>query len=199
MTGRQAKDGVIRGVRHTHLGVGPAFRASKPGSDRSWSKEWPDSAPRPHSVSSTPTADAASQTARQGISCFCIPDLNASGACLSPVRPNGARRVLRGRRRSNAPPLRDWKPVFYLLEAHGFDVWLVNARDVKHLPGRPKTDVLDAVWLCKVAERQMIRPSFVPPPGDPPATGFDQAIRGPHRHLRDLRAKHDGRAHRRGT
>jgi transposase len=57
-----------------------------------------------------------------------------------------------------------WKPVFYLLEAYGFDTWLVNARDVKHLPGRPKTDKLDAVWLCKVAERQMIRPSFVPPP-----------------------------------
>jgi transposase len=56
-----------------------------------------------------------------------------------------------------------WKPVFYLLEAHGLAPWLVNARDVKHLPGRPKTDVLDAVWLCKVAERQMLRPSFVPP------------------------------------
>ncbi len=35
---------------------------------------------------------------------------------------------------------------------------------MKHLPGRPKTDRLDAVWLCKVAERQMLRPSFVPPP-----------------------------------
>ncbi len=57
-----------------------------------------------------------------------------------------------------------WKPVFYLLEAAGFETWLVNARDVKHLPGRPKTDKLDAVWLCKLAERQMIRPSFVPPP-----------------------------------
>ena len=56
-----------------------------------------------------------------------------------------------------------WKPAFYLLEAQGLDPWLVNARDVKHLPGRPKTDKLDAVWLCKVAERQMIRPSFVPP------------------------------------
>jgi transposase len=56
-----------------------------------------------------------------------------------------------------------WKPVFYILEAHGFETWLVNAKDVKHLPGRPKTDKLDAVWLCKVAERQMIRPSFVPP------------------------------------
>ena len=57
-----------------------------------------------------------------------------------------------------------WKPIFYVLEAQGFETWLVNARDVKHLPGRPKTDTLDAVWLCKVAERQMIRPSFVPPP-----------------------------------
>ena len=56
-----------------------------------------------------------------------------------------------------------WKPPFYLLEAHGLQPWLVNARDVKHLPGRPKTDRLDAVWLCKVAERQMLRPSFVPP------------------------------------
>jgi transposase len=57
-----------------------------------------------------------------------------------------------------------WKPVFYTLEAAGFDTWLVNAKDVKHLPGRPKTDKLDAVWLAKVAEKQMIRPSFVPPP-----------------------------------
>jgi transposase len=57
-----------------------------------------------------------------------------------------------------------WKPVFYLLESQGLDPWLVNAKDVKHLPGRPKTDKLDAVWLAKVTERQMIRPSFVPPP-----------------------------------
>lgn len=56
-----------------------------------------------------------------------------------------------------------WRPPFYVFEAHGLDPWLVNARDVKHLPGRPKTDRLDAVWLCKVAERQMLRPSFVPP------------------------------------
>ena len=57
-----------------------------------------------------------------------------------------------------------WKAPFYLLEARGFETWLVNAKDVKHLPGRPKTDRLDAVWLCKVAERQMLRASFVPPP-----------------------------------
>jgi transposase len=41
-----------------------------------------------------------------------------------------------------------WKPAFYLLEAAGFDTWLVNAKDVKHLPGRPKTDKLDCIWLC---------------------------------------------------
>src|SRR5512133_481117 len=57
-----------------------------------------------------------------------------------------------------------WKAPFYLLEAQGLEVWLVNAKDVKHLPGRPKTDRLDAVWLAKLAERQMLRPSFVPPP-----------------------------------
>ncbi len=33
-----------------------------------------------------------------------------------------------------------WRPPFYLFEAHGLDPWLVNAKDVKHLPGRPKSD-----------------------------------------------------------
>ncbi len=56
-----------------------------------------------------------------------------------------------------------WRPFFYLLEARGVEVWLVNARDVKNVPGRPKTDKLDAVWLCKLNERGMLRPSFVPP------------------------------------
>jgi transposase len=42
-------------------------------------------------------------------------------------------------------------------------VWLVNANDVKQAPGRPKTDKLDAVWLAKLNERGMLRPSFVPP------------------------------------
>nr|WP_306270414.1 IS110 family transposase [Ornithinimicrobium sp. HY1793] len=65
-----------------------------------------------------------------------------------------------------------WRAPFYLFEAHGLNPWLVNAKDVRHLPGRPKTDVLDSVWLCKVAERQMLRPSFVPP--------------APIRRLRDL-------------
>lgn len=56
-----------------------------------------------------------------------------------------------------------WKPPFYLLE-DAVECWVVNARDVKNVPGRPKADRLDAVWLCKLAERGMLRPSFVPPP-----------------------------------
>jgi transposase len=56
-----------------------------------------------------------------------------------------------------------WRPFFYLLEARGLSVWLVNARDVKNVPGRPKTDKLDAVWLAKLNERGMLRHSFVPP------------------------------------
>ena len=56
-----------------------------------------------------------------------------------------------------------WKPVFYLLEAEGFTVWLLNAKHVKNVPGRPKTDKLDAVWLAKVIERGMCRPSLVHP------------------------------------
>ena len=56
-----------------------------------------------------------------------------------------------------------WRPFFYLLEARGLTIWLVNARDVKQVPGRPKTDKVDAVWLAKLNERGMLRPSFVPP------------------------------------
>ncbi len=56
-----------------------------------------------------------------------------------------------------------WKGAYYLLEADGFECWLVNARDVKNVPGRPKTDKADAVWLAKVAERGMCRPSLVHP------------------------------------
>ncbi len=56
-----------------------------------------------------------------------------------------------------------WRIFYYLLEAVGLDVQLVNARDVKNVPGRPKTDRLDAVWLAKLTEKGLLRPSFVPP------------------------------------
>lgn len=56
-----------------------------------------------------------------------------------------------------------WRPFVYLFEAAGLCVWLVNARDVKQVPGRPKTDRIDAIWLAKLNERGMLRASFVPP------------------------------------
>ena len=54
-----------------------------------------------------------------------------------------------------------WKPVWAILE-DDFELLLVNARHVKQVPGR-KTDVLDAAWLCQLAEAGLLRASFVPP------------------------------------
>jgi transposase len=54
-----------------------------------------------------------------------------------------------------------WKPVWAVLE-DDFELLLVNARQVKQVPGR-KTDVSDAAWLCQLAEAGLLRASFVPP------------------------------------
>ncbi|MGD0231103.1 MAG: transposase [Syntrophorhabdales bacterium] len=54
-----------------------------------------------------------------------------------------------------------WKPVFNILE-DAFDVILVNARHVKHVPER-KTDVQDSEWLCKLLRSGLVRGSFIPP------------------------------------
>jgi transposase len=56
-----------------------------------------------------------------------------------------------------------WKPVYFLLEREGFDCVLYHAAQVKALPGRPKTDKLDSVWLAKITERGSLAGSFVPP------------------------------------
>ena len=57
-----------------------------------------------------------------------------------------------------------WRIWWVVLEAAGLKVQLVNARAVRNVPGRAKTDKKDAVWLAKLTERGMLRPSFVPPP-----------------------------------
>jgi transposase len=54
-----------------------------------------------------------------------------------------------------------WKPCYYLLE-DDFEVWLLNAVHLKHVPGR-KTDVADAAWVCQLVEHGLVRASFVPP------------------------------------
>jgi transposase len=54
-----------------------------------------------------------------------------------------------------------WKPVHNLLE-DDFEVLLVNAQHVKHVPGR-KTDVGDSVWLAELLLYGLLKPSFIPP------------------------------------
>ena len=56
-----------------------------------------------------------------------------------------------------------WRIWYYVLESAGLAVQLVSASQAKNLKGRPKTDKLDAMWLARLTERGMLRPSFVPP------------------------------------
>jgi len=57
-----------------------------------------------------------------------------------------------------------WRIWYYLLEAAGLNVQLVNPAHARQLAGRPKTDRLDAQWIARLAEMGLLRPSFVPPP-----------------------------------
>ncbi|GGC24186.1 hypothetical protein GCM10011363_45860 [Marivita lacus] len=54
-----------------------------------------------------------------------------------------------------------WIPAFEVLEGHGFNVILVNARYAKNVPGR-KTDVSDAGWLRQLHSYGLLRGSFRP-------------------------------------
>lgn len=54
-----------------------------------------------------------------------------------------------------------WIPLFEILEARGIEVFLVNARHVKHVPGR-KSDAQDCDWLQKLHSLGLLSPSFRP-------------------------------------
>ena len=54
-----------------------------------------------------------------------------------------------------------WIPAYEILEQHGFEVILVNARYAKNVPGR-KTDVSDAAWLRQLHSYGLLRGSFRP-------------------------------------
>lgn len=54
-----------------------------------------------------------------------------------------------------------WIPVFEILEQHGIEVRLVNARHVKNVPGR-KSDVLDCQWLQQLHTYGLLRGAFRP-------------------------------------
>jgi len=53
-----------------------------------------------------------------------------------------------------------WKPIYNLLEGR-FTLLLVNAKHVKHVPGR-KTDVKDCQWLAQLLQAGLLRGSFIP-------------------------------------
>lgn len=75
-----------------------------------------------------------------------------------------AGRLLYGMRRRDGRrgiDQRHWIPIFELLDAEKFTVFLVNARDAKHVPGR-KTDVSDAQWLQRLHSFGLLRASFQP-------------------------------------
>lgn len=55
-----------------------------------------------------------------------------------------------------------WIPVYEILEERGFHVHLVNARQLKNVPGR-KTDVLDCQWIQQLHTYGLLRGSFRPP------------------------------------
>jgi transposase len=57
-----------------------------------------------------------------------------------------------------------WKPVFYRLEAEGFECVLADARQVRNLPGRPKRDPSDSQWLACCFERGSVTSCFVATP-----------------------------------
>jgi transposase len=57
-----------------------------------------------------------------------------------------------------------WKPIYNLLEGDEFELWLVNAREFRAVPGR-KTDVQDAQWLGDLLRHGLLRRSFVPAKG----------------------------------
>ncbi len=55
-----------------------------------------------------------------------------------------------------------WIPVYEILEARGFEVYLVNARHIKNVSGR-KTDILDCQWIQQLHTYGLLRASFRPP------------------------------------
>ena len=54
-----------------------------------------------------------------------------------------------------------WMPVFEILEQHGLEVYLVNARHTRNLPGR-KSDVQEGQWLLKLHTFGLLNNSFQP-------------------------------------
>jgi len=111
---------------------------------------------------------------KDGVVCVRRPDPSRPGrrqsavetvpATVNAVTALGVRLAAAGVQVVTLEPASDyWRIWYYLLEAAGLDVQLVSATQVKQLAGRPKTGKLDAVWLARLTEKGLLRPSFVPP------------------------------------
>jgi transposase len=55
-----------------------------------------------------------------------------------------------------------WIPLFQILESRGFEVYLVNSRDSRGVPGKPKNDPHDSRWLQKLMTCGLLGASFIP-------------------------------------
>jgi transposase len=109
-----------------------------------------------------------------GVVCTRIPHPSRAGARASTIwtvqARMGAVRALGARLKADGIELVTlestsdyWRIWFFVLEACGLAVQLVNAAQARNVPGRPKTDKLDAQWLARLTEMGLLRASFVPP------------------------------------
>ena len=55
-----------------------------------------------------------------------------------------------------------WKPIYNAFEGYIPNIWIVNARHIKNVPGH-KTDRNDSVWISKLLMAGLLKPSFIPP------------------------------------
>lgn len=54
-----------------------------------------------------------------------------------------------------------WKSLYNIFELSHLEIMVVNARDMRNLPGR-KTDVKDAEWIADLLQHGMLRASYIP-------------------------------------
>jgi transposase len=87
-----------------------------------------------------------------------------AGATVAEVTALAARLLESGAQMVSMESTSDyWRIWYYVLEAAGVPVQLVNSSHARQLTGRPKTDALDAQWLARLTEAGLLAASFVPP------------------------------------
>jgi transposase len=83
-----------------------------------------------------------------------------------------------------------WIPLYQVLEERGFEVCLVNARQLKNVSGRPKTDRLDCRWIQRLHSSGLLMPSFRPEDAICQLRSLlrhrDAVIRGAARHIQHM-------------